>query len=194
MRYNTTHNIIATVAAISSYLLFYFQDTVTTLVSSQDICRSSITDISKWIIPKLIFRCNWINDIQLGSIPSVDIVIVLDIWIILCCILCFVYYLFKLRRIKEGDFLDYWYLMKQNRRRLNRAILVWRVLLVLLFAFVFVYSPVIDDGAAFGFVSLLSKYGIGVVVQTLIATVPPQAMFVLGVAGGALKMSAERNP
>ncbi len=193
MRYNATHSIIAIAAAVSSYLLFHFQNMVIEFVSSEDICRSSATDILKWIIPKLMFRCDWINDVQSADIPSISIVIVLDVWIVSCCILCFVYYLFKLRRLTEKDLLDYWYLMKQNKRRLNGSILFWRALLVLLLAFVFVYSPAIDDGYAFGFVSLLSNYGIGVVMQAMIATVPPHAVFVLGVAGGVLKTCAERN-
>ena len=73
MRFNRPFFVIGCAAAISSCLLFFFQDEIADIVRSSDICDAHIYDVAQWVFPKVIFRCRLLNDptfVQVLSRPE----------------------------------------------------------------------------------------------------------------------------
>ena len=177
MRYDRIYNVILVVAAGSSYLLFYFENYITMFISSRGVCDSPVLGNLQWIIPKLIFRCDMLDDVNMQTFPKIGVMVVLDLWIIICCVLGFIYSIFRSQNITDDDLTDYWFLMKCGRQRLEYARSFYRCLFIFGVVFVFVYSPAIDDGSRFGFICLLSKYGLGALLHAVFAMTPSYSIF-----------------
>lgn len=186
-RFNSTFSIILFASVLSSFSLFHLQDFITTLISSSDVCDGLAFSILRFIIPKIIFRCDLFADIHFQHLPGRDIMVVLDLWIALCCITGLACCLFRLRSITDVDILDYWHQMKSSKRHLKVGELYWKGVLVVTVGFVFIFSPAVDEGGGFDFVVLLSDYGAGTAIQSLIATIPSFCVLCLGLSYRALR-------
>ena len=82
------------VCSILAALLYRYQDLVTPIVDSYDFCDdNTVMDLSEWIFPKIVAHCEAIGRGDLKIHPSSDIVIVIDIFVVLC------FFLFLLLRI-----------------------------------------------------------------------------------------------
>ena len=187
MRFSREYDVILIGLVVLSYLLFHSEEIITMFLSSRDICDSSIFDTVKWLIPKLISRCNLLDDGTMQSVPKIEILIVLDLWIVSCCIAGFVFCRIKLQRVTDGDLTDYWYGAKCSKRNLEHSESFYKCGLVIAIAFVFVWSPAIDEGYAFGVVCLLSKYGLGAAFHGLFAVSPSYLVYMLAVSSRTKK-------
>ena len=186
-RFNSTFSVILVTNMLSSFLLFHFQDSVTTLISSRDVCEGFAFSILQFIVPKIIFRCDLFADIHFQNLPGRDIMVVLDLWMVLCCVAGLIYCFLKLRVVTDVDILDYWNQMKSSKRRLKAGELYWKFALISTITFAFIFSPAVDEGGAFDFVVLLSNYGTGAIIQSLIVTIPSFCVLCLGLSYRALK-------
>ena len=119
MRFNTPFYVIACVAAITSWLLFHFQSDIVTLVSSSDLCDSEYYHIVQWGFPKIIFRCNLLRDVDIQNYPSMNIMIILDIWIASCCIISLIFSMWKLQSIAKGDIFQYLAHIEGKKKDMN---------------------------------------------------------------------------
>ncbi len=73
------------VCSILAALLYRYQDLVTPIVDSYDFCDdNTVTNLSEWIFPKIVAHCKAIGRGDLQIHPSSDIVIVIDIFVVLC--------------------------------------------------------------------------------------------------------------
>lgn len=84
------------IASPIAALVYGFQDYITPFVESKDFCENpTILDIAAWTLPKVIVHCDLITKTHLRDHPSSDIVIIIDIFVALVCLLL----LFNSRRI-----------------------------------------------------------------------------------------------
>ena len=195
MRFNKPFYVIGCAAASSSCLLFYFQDEITKLASSSDICNADVYNIVQWIFPKVIFRCSLLNDISLQDHPGIEIMIIIDIWVAFCCILSLIFSIYKLQSVTERDLFNYLVILREGERKgLARASARFRVhssvyflikmqmnthafICLFTLGLVFVFSPAIGDGTRLDFVSLLYSYGTGVLAHGIGSVIPASCLF-----------------
>ena len=195
MRFNTPFYVIACVAAITSWLLFHFQSDIVTLVSSSDLCDSEYYHIVQWGFPKIIFRCNLLRDVDIQNYPSMNIMIILDIWIASCCIISLIFSMWKLQSITKGDIFQYLAVLREKERyelskasvrfrvhssiifRIRTAVYTHIIMLILFLGLVFVYSPAINDTGRVAPVSLLANYGTGALAHGIGSVVPSYCLF-----------------
>ena len=155
-------------------MLFYFQDIVTRYVKSSDFCNAYVYDILKWAIPKVIFRCKLLNDAEMRDYYGIDIMIVLDVWIAICCALSLIYIIRRLivnkGIITRNDMLEYYISRQGDGGRLIFAVYGCYGIVILLVLFIFIYSPGTDDGGGgFQIFTLTSSYGLGVALHASVA-------------------------
>ena len=147
---------------------------MTRYVKSSDFCDAYVYDTLKWIIPKVIFRCNLLNEIGTRDYFGTDIMIVLDVWIAICCAISLIYFTRTLivspNIITTADMLEYYAGLRRDKGRVKLAIYFFSGIVVFFILFVFVYSPAISDEGGFeGLISLTSSHGIGVLIHAVIA-------------------------
>ena len=172
---NKSGTIVLCATLISSCLLFYFQNIVTRYVKSSDFCDAYVYNTLKWIIPKVIIRCNLLNEVGTRDYFGTDIMIVLDVWIAICCVASLIYFARTLivnpNIITRVDMLEYYAGLRRDKSRVKSAIYFFSGIAVFFMLFVFVYSPAISDEGGFeGLISLTSSHGIGVIIHAVIAT------------------------
>ena len=195
MRFNTPFYVIACAAAISSWLLFHFQNDITVLAESSDLCDSDDYRIVQWVFPKIIFRCNLLRDIGIQNYPSMSIMIILDIWIVFCCVVSLIFSILKLQSIKKADIFQYLQILREKERyELSRASAKFRVhapirfrirttvyghiiMFILFVGLVFVYSPAISDTGRLAPISLLASYGTGALAHGIGSVIPSYCLF-----------------
>ena len=195
MRFNKPFYVIGCAAAISSYLLFYFQNKIIILVRSSDICDAHAYSIVQWIFPKIIFRRSLLNEINIQNYPNIHTMIILDIWVAFCCIFSLIYSISKLQSITERGLFDYIVtLREQERKDLSRASARFRIqssmyfpikmamhghafVFICALGLVFVYSPAISDEGRLIFMSLLASHGTGALVYGIGSTIPAFCLF-----------------
>ena len=92
------------VAIIVAILIFYFRDYITPVISSHDFCYAdSISRILEWFIPKISTHCTRISELIITDHPSMDIVILLDIWNVMCFVAYLAYSVYKLVKLTKAE-------------------------------------------------------------------------------------------
>lgn len=195
MRFNGPFFVIGCAAATSSCLLFFFQGEIANVVRSSDICDAHAYSILQWVFPKVIFRCRLLSDPTLLGHSGLNIMIILDIWIALCCILSLIFSVWKLQSITENDLFDYLVILREGERKAYaKASARFRVrssvyflikmqmrlhafVFVFTLGLVFVFSPAVGDGTRLDFASLLASYGTGVLVHGIGSVIPAVCLF-----------------
>lgn len=171
-----------TTAALVAVLIFGLQDHITPLVGSYDLCRSEpVLSVSNWVIPKILDHCARILDTSPAENPSMDIVILLDMWNVCCFILYLIYSAYKLVKLTEEDLLDGYRRHWRGKRPspLDRFSLhvIGPIFSVWATIYTFVWSPLTYADAITYFDSSLSNI-VGAGYQAMVALFGSSALFV----------------
>lgn len=186
---------MACAAAISSWLLFHFHNDIIILAKSSDLCDPDDYRIVQWVFPKIIFHCNLLRDIDIQNYPSMNIMIILDIWIAFCCIISLIFSMWKLQSITKGDIFQYLAILREKERyefskasarfrvhssikfRIRTAVYTHIIMFILFLGLVFVYSPAVSDSVRLAPVSLLASYGTGALAHGIGSVIPSYCLF-----------------
>ena len=138
------------VAVLGANLLFLLQDHIVTFVNSYHLCSASaVISVIGSVIPKISSHCYQIMDSDPLIYPSMRIVIILDLWYLVCFFTFSTYTILKLTHVTKEDInlaiVKHWGEIQPS---------VWQTILYLFFAplgiilgtfNVFIESPILQE-------------------------------------------------
>ncbi len=145
------------ILAIAAALIYNYRDYITPYISSYHFCwNGTVIDVSNWIFPKLVTHCQQIVHTELRFHPGAGIVILIDIFVALCCIynmIVFARFYFK----TTPEYMLYSVILFERKlqfeRKLRNRWLLWPLILfglvMILFSYyiIFFYSDLVrPDG------------------------------------------------
>ena len=180
--------IIITLSVISG-IMFNFRDYFVEFFNAEFFCSRNLNSESySLIFPKIVSHCDILTQEGIYDKYVQGIVVIFDFYFV--CIFLSLLPLFIIDEIRgyEESKID---ILKESPFYTNISVLGSSVFVLVAFIWTFVWSPLIaDDDHRLGYVSLLSDYGIGAIIQTGITV---HGSYVLAATITTIRVLKERS-
>ena len=158
----------------SGAAIYTFQDYIISSLNSNFCEIGSILEILSWTFPKYFHHCVITSDINLQFFGGVNIVILLDIYILICWIVQIVLCFLAWVELTEEDF----YHLRSHMENPKNTVSIWIEIPVSLIAMglggyiVFIFPNLVPEGGFFlrNMAMLSTDYGLGPALQTFMAS------------------------
>lgn len=132
-----------------------------------NLCSGQYVDILFYIIPKIPIHCDAISQLPLHEQSTSYVAIAIDIWIAACNSMSLIYVISSLRFVKLEDIHAIANTKGSKNRRLWIELFLILIFLCATLSIAFIWSPIAIKTGQNSIFSLLSPYGIGAILQTI---------------------------